>query len=155
MIRYAKPGRRVWAFVLTVIVDLIVLELMRTIIGSGSVALPFTAWYLIHHIGLVVEGGTLGHRLMGLRVVGIDGERVSPLMALVRELAFIGLSVAPLGLGLLWMLDQRERRGWHDLVASTVVIQESLAHDLATPAWAEDPPWLRDKQPREVGSDPA
>jgi uncharacterized RDD family membrane protein YckC len=149
VIRYAAPARRFWAAVVSVLVDLVVLGAMRAVIGGGDVGAPFAVWLLIHHVGLVTEGGTLGQRLLGVRVVTVDGERVGVLMAFVRIVALVGLAIPPLGLGVLWMLDQPQRRGWHDLLAGTVVVREVGVLQQAAPDWADDPPWLRPKPARE------
>jgi uncharacterized RDD family membrane protein YckC len=142
MIHYASLGRRFWAFALSTLVDLIVLLTMRAVVGDGaSVAGAFGVWYLMHHVGLVVEGGTLGHRLAGLRVVDEAGERVTVVFAFVREFAKLALSIPPLGLGILWMLDEPQRRTWHDLLAHSVVVRESDVLAQAGPSWADAPPW--------------
>lgn len=142
MIRYASLGRRCWAFTLSMLIDLIVLSTMLAVVGEdSSVAGAFGVWYLMHHVGLVAEGGTLGHRLAGLRVVGDDGERVPVVFAFVRQLVLIALSIPPLGLGVLWMLDEPQSRTWHDLLAHTVVVRESSASVESAPAWADAPPW--------------
>lgn len=143
MIHYASAGRRTWAFLLTILVDLVVLQTMRAATGGGEVGPAFGVWVLIHHVGLVVEGGTIGQRLAGLRVVRVDGERIGVMMACVRALSFVALSLPPLGLGVLWMLDQPERRTWHDLLGGSVVVRESALQAAASPDWADDPPWRR------------
>lgn len=153
MIRYASFGRRLWAFVLSLFVDLVVLATMRTVADGGDVVPPFLAWYLVHHVGFVVEGGTIGHRLAGLRVVRADGERPGVLFAVVREAARLGLSLPPLALGFLWMLDEPRRRAWHDLLGGTVVVRESLAPERVAPEWAGDPPWRRSSSARAPGND--
>lgn len=141
MIRYASFGRRLWAFVLSLFVDLVVLATISSLVGDQGALAPFLLWYLIHHVGLVVEGGTLGHRLAGLRVVSTDGRRVGVPHAAARELTRLFLSLPPLGLGVLWMLDQPERRTWHDLLAGTVVVREAQELENAAPPWAGAPPW--------------
>jgi uncharacterized RDD family membrane protein YckC len=141
MITYATFGRRAWAWLLTLLVDLIVLGTMRGVTDGGDVLAPFGFWYALHHVGLVTEGGTIGQRLAGLRVVRVDGTRVGPMMAGVRELSRLFLSIPPIGLGLLWMLDEPQRRTWHDLLAGTVVVRESLTLEHASPDWAAAPPW--------------
>lgn len=144
MIRYATFGRRVWAFVVALVVDLVVLGTLWVVTGGADITAPFALWYLIHHVGLVVEGGTLGHRLAGLRVVRIDGSRVGVPHAFMRELGRVALSLPPLGMGMLWMLDHPQRRTWHDLIADTVVVRELAAAEHAAPEWANDPPWRRE-----------
>lgn len=150
MIHYASFGRRVWAFLLSVFVDLLVLGIMQLVTGDGDVWRAFGFWYLLHHVGLVVEGGTIGHRLAGLRIVRENGERLGVVHAFVRELAKLGLSVPPLGLGLLWMLDQPRRQCWHDLIANSVVVRESKLFETAAPDWATDPPWRRPRADRST-----
>lgn len=147
MIRYASFGRRLWAFVLALVVDLVVLATMAVVTGGSELVAPFLAWYLVHHVGFVVEGGTIGHRLAGLRVVREDGGRPGVLFAVVREAARVGLSLPPLALGFLWMLDEPRRRTWHDLLGGTVVVRESTALEHAAPPWADDPPWRRSESP--------
>lgn len=140
MVQYATFGRRLWAFVLTLLLDLLVLWSLDAVTG-GEALLPFAFWYLLHHVGLVVEGGTLGQRLAGLRVVRTDGGPVPVAHAFMREVVRLFGSLPPLGLGALWMLDQPERRTWHDLAAGTVVVRERAADAPAAPAWAAQPPW--------------
>ena len=155
MIHYASFGRRLWAFTLSVFVDLIVLGTMQVVTGGGDVWTPFGFWLLLHHVGLVVEGGTIGQRLAGLRVVREDGEGLGVVHAFVRVLAKAGLSLPPLGMGFLWMLDQPRRQCWHDLLANSVVVRESTLQEMASPEWANDPPWRRAAEPREdVESEP-
>jgi uncharacterized RDD family membrane protein YckC len=141
MIRYASFGRRAWAFLLTLLIDLFVLGALKSVVGDGELAGPFAAWYLIHHVGLVTEGGTLGARLAGLRVVSVDGTRVGVIHAFVREMVFLALSLPPLGLGVLWMLDEPQRRTWHDLLGGTIVVRELAASAELAPEWADAPPW--------------
>jgi uncharacterized RDD family membrane protein YckC len=67
-------------------------------------------------------GGSLGKRLLSLRVVDEHGARLEPARAVFRSLARL-VSIALLGLPALTVLG-REKRALHDLVAGTVV-----AHD--------------------------
>ncbi len=143
MIRFASFGRRLWAFVLSALVDLVVLGMLRAVIGGGDVWPSFGLWYLIHHVGFVVEGGTIGHRLAGLRVVTVDGTRLGVPHAAFRELARVALSLPPLALGFLWMLDEPRRRTWHDLIAGSVVVREVVPEAAPAPEWAAAPPWLQ------------
>jgi len=140
VITYATFGRRLWAAVLTLLVDLVVYGVMASLAGDAALG-PFAFWYALHHVGLVVEGGTFGHRLAGLRVVSTDGTRVGILHAFVRELSRLFLSIPPLGLGVLWMLDEPQRRTWHDILGGTVVVRERVAAASDAPEWADAPPW--------------
>ena len=71
-----------------------------------------------------MEGKTIGKWLLGLRVVGMDQRPISFRRALLRWIGTVGLGCASLGLAFLWILWQREKRGWHDFLARTWVIRD-------------------------------
>ena len=71
-----------------------------------------------------MEGKTVGKWLLGLRVVGKDQRPISYRRALLRWIGTVGLGCASLGLAFLWILWQREKRGWHDFLARTWVIRD-------------------------------
>jgi uncharacterized RDD family membrane protein YckC len=83
------------------------------------VALLFFYSYFVFF--LTTTGQTVGMALMGLRVVTTAGQRLSPLRAFLRTLCY-GLSLAPFGLGYLWVLGQDQRQAWHDRIARTYVL---------------------------------
>ncbi|MGY6518336.1 MAG: RDD family protein [Lysobacteraceae bacterium] len=69
-----------------------------------------------------VGGHTLGMRPWRLQVRDRDGARPSTGRLCLRfVVATLGL--AAFGLGLLWTLVDRERRGWHDIAAGTLVLR--------------------------------
>lgn len=65
----------------------------------------------------VVSGCTIGAVVMGLRVVDIRSQRLSPVPALLRALACV---VFPAGL--LWAVVDRNRRSLQDVVLRTRVV---------------------------------
>ncbi|HEX5693277.1 MAG TPA: RDD family protein [Arenimonas sp.] len=67
-------------------------------------------------------GQTLGMRPWRLKVVGADGSRPA-LRALVLRYAVATVSLLALGLGYLWCLVDRERRGWHDIASGTLLVR--------------------------------
>lgn len=69
-----------------------------------------------------MEGKTIGKWLLGVRVVGANQSPVTYRQAFIRWIGY--LPSAFLGLGFLWILLSREKRGWHDLLAGTWVIRE-------------------------------
>lgn len=84
------------------------------------------AWFLLvtgyfvlfHGIG----GKTIGKWLLGLKVVGANGTPVTYGRAFLR---WVGTMICIFfGLGFLWILCNKERRGWHDLLARTWVVRE-------------------------------
>lgn len=66
--------------------------------------------------------GTFGKRLLGLRVTDYNGERLSLARSFGRNFAKI-ISYIPLGLGFIWALWSKKKRGWHDMIAKTLVIK--------------------------------
>ena len=71
-----------------------------------------------------MEGKTIGKWLFGLRVVGVDQRPITYRRALLRWIGTVGLGCASFGLAFLWILWQREKRGWHDLLARTWVVRQ-------------------------------
>lgn len=76
----------------------------------------------------VRRGATPGKLALGLEVVDIGtGERPTLRQAVIRYLGYL-LSTLPLGLGYIWIALDPRRRGWHDMLAGTVVIRHHPAH---------------------------
>ena len=87
-------------------------------------AFGFTAWSLIALGYLVVfwsgAGRTPGMSFVAIRMLSEDGRPVRPGQAF-RRAVWLGLSALPLLLGFWGVLFERERRGWPDRRAHTVV----------------------------------
>jgi uncharacterized RDD family membrane protein YckC len=66
-------------------------------------------------------GQTLGMRAWRMQVRRQDGAPLSAREAALR-LAALLLALAPAGIGLMWMLVDRDRLPWHDRLAGTRVI---------------------------------
>lgn len=66
-------------------------------------------------------GQTLGMRAWRLKLVGPEGGPVNWTRATLRFAAAL-LSLAALGLGLLWVLVDREKRAWHDSLSGTQLV---------------------------------
>ena len=64
--------------------------------------------------------GTVGKYLLGLRVTDIQGQRLSVGRSFGRNFAKI-LSYLPCALGFLWVLWAKDKQGWHDMLARTLV----------------------------------
>lgn len=70
------------------------------------------------------RGQSFGKQLMGIRVVRTDGRPISYKTALLRNIVGYPLSFLFFGLGIIWILLDRRRQGWHDKIASTIVIKD-------------------------------
>jgi uncharacterized RDD family membrane protein YckC len=89
--------------------------------------------YLLWAVGYFVvfwstTGQTPGSRVMRIRVVTANGERLLPRRGLLR---FIGLTLAaiPLFAGFLWIVVDSRRRGLQDLIARTLVVDAEPESD--------------------------
>jgi uncharacterized RDD family membrane protein YckC len=82
----------------------------------------FVLWEILYFAHpWATSGRSLGMAIVGLRVVRADGAPVSFGHAVLR-IVTLPLSVVFLGIGLLIMLVQPERRALHDLIAGTAVV---------------------------------
>ena len=86
----------------------------------GSLALwVFVYWWA----STAVAGRTPGMAIVGLRIVSRAGEPLSGRRAFLRVLT-LPLSLVLLGLGLLGIVFDRERRALHDLIAGSTVVYD-------------------------------
>src|SRR5499425_2257535 len=70
------------------------------------------------------RGQSFGKRFIGVRVVRIDGRPIDYQTAVLRNIVGYLLSFLFFGLGIVWVLWDRRRQGWHDKLAKTVVVRE-------------------------------
>ena len=87
---------------------------------ENLIGLLVTAVYFV--VFWATNGQPLGHRALGIKVVMLDG---SPLTYGKAILRFIGycLCDALLGIGYLWVIFDKNKQGWHDKIASTIVVK--------------------------------
>jgi uncharacterized RDD family membrane protein YckC len=92
--------------------------------GTAVIALGFFAWSVIAIAYLVIfwsgAGRTPGMSFVAIRMLSEDGKPVRPGQAFRRAI-WLGISALPLLLGFWGILFERERRGWADRRAHTVV----------------------------------
>lgn len=92
--------------------------------GGVLFVAAFIAWlFLYWWAGTAVAGRTPGMAVVGLRIVTRDGAPLSGRRASVRVLV-LPLSIALLGLGLIGIVVDRERRGLHDVAAGSTVVYD-------------------------------
>jgi uncharacterized RDD family membrane protein YckC len=70
------------------------------------------------------RGQSFGKRFIGVRVVRIDGRPLDYQTALLRHIVGYPLSILFFGLGIVWVLWDGRRQGWHDKLAKTVVVRD-------------------------------
>jgi uncharacterized RDD family membrane protein YckC len=110
---------RVAAFAIDAILIAIVVNLLELDRHDGW----FPMLLLAYHIAFWAwRGTTLGGIIVGLRVVRVQGTDLRFADALVRGLTAV-LSLAALGIGCFWMLNDSEKQMWHDKIAGTLVVK--------------------------------
>jgi len=82
------------------------------------ICFSFYAWFWLH------GGQTLGMRAWRLRLQRPDGQPVSVWQALLRFLVAIP-SLAIAGLGLFWMLVDKDKMAIHDRISESVIVRLS------------------------------
>lgn len=93
----------------------------------GSVALAVLLALLYGFVFISTMGSTPGLRWMRIRVINIYGDRPEWWRVLLRGVGgVVGLLL--LGLGMLWIGFDREKRGLHDWLAGTYAIRSRIAH---------------------------
>ena len=101
----------------------------QTVVLSGAmrwlltVAGGFLTFGVYSIAAWLLVGKTVGKALMGVRVLGQDGRRLTFSQALIRALSYY-LSGLALFIGFLWVLVDDRRQAWHDKLARTVVVYE-------------------------------
>ncbi len=88
-----------------------------TLVSLNCVAISFAfyGWFWTH------GGQTLGMKAWNIYVIKPDGKFMSwPIAA--KRYAFALLSWAPFGLGFTWILLNRKKLAWHDLLSNTQLV---------------------------------
>lgn len=113
------------SFILAMVVSVVPL-LIGWLIPIPVTALIIPAGLLfsvIYYAGSWQKSGqTIGNMVMGIKVVGKDGLRLTWGKALLRYVGYIVSGIVA-SLGFLWVAFDRKRQGWHDKIAGTYVIR--------------------------------
>jgi len=107
----ARPGRRLAG----VAIDWSIAVGVSLIFFDYNAVANSVIFVLLQLIFIPTIGGSIGHRLVGMRVVPVQGGWIGPWRGIVRAV-LLGI-VFP---ALVWDSDQR---GFHDKVAGTVLIR--------------------------------
>jgi uncharacterized RDD family membrane protein YckC len=109
---------RLAAFVLDIILLVLVVNILRA--DPDEMFIPLV---LAYHIGMWTwKQTTVGGVICQLRIVRVDGDRLTFADALVRGLCGI-FSLAVFFIGALWILRDPDSQAWHDKVAGTYVVK--------------------------------
>lgn len=80
--------------------------------------------WIFYHAGIDSSAwqGTIGKRLLKLKIVDLYGKEISIARAFFRCLS-VFISIVPFGLGIWYISTDRKKRSWHDLIAGSYVIK--------------------------------
>ena len=142
-VRFADHGARLISFILDQLIilgiSLVILAAFLIVAGifaaigvdflaATSVIAAIVGFFVVYFVYFpyfwTKHGQTLGMRPFKLRVVmDKDGGKVTMGPAILRLFGY-WIDQIVFYLGYIWVLVDNRRRGWHDLIAGTVVIQE-------------------------------
>jgi len=91
-----------------------------TLIVFVSIIHPVINLYLIASFG-----GTIGKLLTATEIVDSGGKYLTYKMAFFRNIVGYFVSNVFLWLGFIWILVDRDRRSWHDMIAGSWVVKKS------------------------------
>ena len=91
---------------------------------SGSTSIVISLIYFTILWSRVGAGRSLGMRILGLRVVDLNGELLGLRGAFIRALG-LWLSFAVCFLGVIWVAFDGRRQGWHDKLAGSLVVRRA------------------------------
>ncbi len=114
----APLGRRVVAVLVDWLVcNVIAAGLLHYRLGEGGLGpfKPLAVFVLMNLLLVGTLGSTMGHRLLGLRVVRLGGAGAGPLLAAIRTVLLAVVIPA-----VIW---DRDTRGFHDKIAGTVLVR--------------------------------
>jgi uncharacterized RDD family membrane protein YckC len=136
--RYAGFWIRVAAALIdTILVIIITLPLLMMIYGmdyfNGALGTPvpgiwdFIISYVLPAVAIIIfwiyRSATPGKMAVKVKIVDAKtGEQPSTGQCIGRYFAYF-VSSLPLGLGIIWVAFDKRKRGWHDMLAGTVVIR--------------------------------
>jgi uncharacterized RDD family membrane protein YckC len=141
-LRYGGFWVRVVAFILDGIVIAVITGAVAPLLGfpiietqtsnGAAVQVNYTGSALSSLFGLIYfvgfwswRGQTPGQIPFRMRVVRVsDGSRPDPVIALLRYVGLV-ISFAVILLGVIWVAFDGRKQGWHDKIASTLVVRDA------------------------------
>jgi uncharacterized RDD family membrane protein YckC len=115
------PRAGFWIRMGALLIDVILVSIVTAVLQApGEIWLIAIAGY--GALMWKLKGTTIGGIVCHLQVVRVDGRDIEWDTALVRALSAF-LSLAPAGLGFIWIAFDADRQAWHDKIAGTVVVR--------------------------------
>lgn len=124
---FAGPLRRLYAFTIDLGIIFLVIYTVAPVSGTAMFHPDAAAQDLIFFFGYfvvptIIWGRTPGKWVAGIVVVDSDGRTPGP-AAIPREMIGKFVSIIAGTLGLVWLVFDPKRQGWHDKIAGTFVVE--------------------------------
>ncbi len=135
MTTYDKPKRGVVDYELAdvgtrfiaLFIDGIILGIITGVLTRGGLAVGGFASFIV---GVIYywyfltqnNGQTPGKRIMGIRVIKVNGEPLQAADVIVRYIGYYINSIVFM-LGWIWAFFDKDNQGWHDKLAGTYVVK--------------------------------
>ena len=129
---FAGPLRRTYAFAIDIGILLMVAFIVGPIFGSNEGILGifniqaaivdvfvFLAYFIIP---TGIFGRTIGKWVAGISVVDEEGNKPGVAIAIPREMVGRFVATITFGIGIIWVIFDGKRQGWHDKIAGTYVV---------------------------------
>jgi len=117
---WAFPKASFWERIGAAFLDVVLVSILGGVVGHAPVGFLVA---LAYFSGMWAwKGTTIGGIVLGLKVARMDGQPLTFTVALVRALA-AAFSFVVLFLGFFWIIWDKDRQGWHDKIAGTVVVR--------------------------------
>jgi uncharacterized RDD family membrane protein YckC len=113
----ALPRAGFWIRMAAILIDVLLVGIVTRMHDWFPVALAIYGALLWK-----LRGATVGDIIFGLKVVRADGGAMEWVTVIVRALACF-FSAVVVGLGFIWIAFDREKQGWHDKIAGTLVVR--------------------------------
>ncbi len=91
-----------------------------SVLASMAVGIAYFFVFWVHY-----DGATPGKKLLGIKIIRENGEKITYPVAFIRYIGFL-LSSATIfffGLGFLWVIWDKKKQALHDKIAGTIVIK--------------------------------
>jgi len=123
---FAGPMRRLYAFTIDFGLIMMIIYTVAPVANGNIFSEEAVAPDLIFFFGYfiiptIIWGRTPGKWVAGIVVVDADGRTPGP-AAIPREMIGKLVSFLAAGIGILWLIPDPKRQGWHDKIAGTFVV---------------------------------
>jgi uncharacterized RDD family membrane protein YckC len=122
------PRMAAWGIDMGAIVIGVLIFANRLIFVSPGPVAPFVLWFAVFLYFTVCNklGASIGKAILGLKVISVDERPIDWPRATLRSVFWL-VGLASLGLGLLWIVWDEKRQGWHDKLSGTMVVKPERA----------------------------